>query len=220
VTAIETLIRIFELIGRLPEGGEAIAAAIAIAPSLRRIAKAAAAGVRWRKHLAPYRGIFHPAAWTAPINQLRGPIARGAEWPLARFGRGYRDAGRALASLLSVPLPRPPADRLVLVEALIRGQALSTELVAEARFLADVLGESWHGKRTDFAQVYSVARTIEELRAAEPEISFERVILLARVGGADAVAEELAVELNGLLAALSDAIHALDLDVALVFKTN
>ncbi|SFK17267.1 DUF4011 domain-containing protein [Methylocapsa palsarum] len=220
VAALETLIRIFELIGRLPQGGETIAAAIATAPSLRRIAKAAAAGVRWRKHKAPYHRIFHPAAWTTPVEHLRGPIARGAEWPLTRLGRGYREAARTLASLLAVPLPRSPAARMVLVEALIKGQALSTELVAEARLLADVLGDAWRGKRTDFVLIHAVARTIEALRATEPKVSFERITLLARIGGAETVAEDLASELSGLLDALNDAIHALDLDVGLVFHTN
>jgi hypothetical protein len=62
----------------------------------------------------------------------------------------YREAGRSLASLLSVPLPKRPAGRLALVDALLASQALRAKLAAETGFMASLLGDAWQGKKTVF----------------------------------------------------------------------
>jgi hypothetical protein len=68
---VKSLAAIFKAVSRLPRGSENIAAAIAQSPSPRRIAEAAALGVKWQAQQAPYLHIFHPAAWTAPAARLR-----------------------------------------------------------------------------------------------------------------------------------------------------
>jgi len=220
LAGIKALIAIFRLIANLPRGGETIATALACAPSLRRVAEAAALGSKWRDQTAPYLSIFHPAAWKAPAAPLRAPLAKGAAfWP-ARFGKDYREAGRALASLLSGPLPRRPAERLALLDALLAGQSHRVKFAAEANFLAGLLGDAWRGEKTDFALVQSVARTIEELAAFDVHLNLPRVINMARDGVAAAFADELEKDLGATLSALADARTRLDLDVAAIFRVN
>ncbi len=216
----KALITIFRLIGGLPRGSDAIAAALARAPSLRRVAEAAALGSQWLEQQAPYRHIFHPAAWKAPAAGLRSPLARGAAfWP-ARLGQSYREAARALASLLSGSLPKSPAERLAILDALLAGQTLRSKFAAEANFLAHVLGDAWRGEKTDFVLVRSIAQTTEKLAAYDVHLNLARIIDMARDGVAATHADELERNLEATLKALGGAIERLDLDVAAIFRIN
>jgi hypothetical protein len=151
LAGVKNLIAVFRTVSRLPFGSENIAARIATSPSPRRIAKAAARGAKWREQQAPYLHSFHPPAWTTPVTRLRCPIAKGATfWP-TRFGRAYRDAGRSLASLLSIPLPKSPADRVALIDALLEIQALHRNFVAEAGFWQFSWAASCRERKRHFA---------------------------------------------------------------------
>jgi hypothetical protein len=116
---VKSLIAIFRTVLQMPPGAEGLAVAVAASPSPLGIAEAAALGASWREQQERYLRTFHPAAWSAAAASLRPPLARGAAFWLVRAGKAYREAGRSLASLLSVPLPKHPADRLALTDALI-----------------------------------------------------------------------------------------------------
>jgi hypothetical protein len=220
LAGIKALITIFRLIAGLPRGSDAIAAALARAPSLHRVAEAAALGSKWLDQQAPYRHIFHPAAWKAPAAGLRSPLAKGAAfWP-ARFGKSYREAGRALASLLSETLPKGPTERLALLDALLAGQSLRSKFAAEANFLANILGDAWRGERTDFALVQSIAQTTEKLAAYDVHLNLARIIDMGRDGVAATHADSLEKNLGATLETLGDAMERLDLDVAAIFRVN
>ena len=53
LAGVKTFIAIFKTVTNLPRGSENIAAAIAMSPSPRRIAEAAALGAKWQQHKAP-----------------------------------------------------------------------------------------------------------------------------------------------------------------------
>jgi len=128
LAGVKTLIAIFRAIANLPRGAENIAAKIATSPSPRRFADATALGAKWLDQQAPYLHTFHPAAWAGLVAELRTPLAQGAPFWLARAGKAYRKAAGSLASLLSVPLPKRPADRLALLDAILTSQALRRNL--------------------------------------------------------------------------------------------
>ncbi|WP_051335499.1 DUF4011 domain-containing protein [Methylocapsa acidiphila] len=220
LAGIKALINVFRLIAGLPRGSDAIAAAIAAAPSLRRVAELAALGAKWRDQRAPYRHAFHPAAWKAPAAALRAPLAKRATSLSARFGRAYREAAHALESLACGPLPKRPADRLALLDALLAGQDLRAKFAAEANFLADALGDAWRGEDTDFALVQSIAQTTEKLAAYDPHLNLARIIDMGRNGVALAHAESLEKGLGATLAAFSRVMERLDLDVGSAFRVN
>ncbi|HUI20183.1 MAG TPA: DUF3320 domain-containing protein [Methylocella sp.] len=217
---IKTLVTIFRTVSHLPRGSENIACAIAQSPSPARIAKAAALGTQWQQQQAPYLHTFHPAAWTASVGKLRAPLARGTHFWFARLSKSYREAGRSLASLLSVPLPKRPADRLALIDALLESQALRAKLAAEASFLASLLGDAWQGKRTVFHLIHEVARTVEELTASDPHLNTERVLGIVRDGTAAAHGDHLEGSLDEVINLLDNAINFLDLDITAIFQTN
>ncbi|WP_051952481.1 DUF4011 domain-containing protein [Methylocapsa aurea] len=219
-TAIRGLIEIFRLASRLPSGSEALATALAASPSLQRFADAAALGVRWREQQALHRHTFQPAAWRAPVARIRPPLVKGAAfWP-SRFSKGYRDAGRLMASLLSAPLPSRPSERLALLDALLASQSLSGKLAAEAAFMAHFLGDAWRGAKTDFRLIHSIAKIVEQLAALGIRSNLDRVLDLARDGAAASYANDFEFHHDALIVAFDDVVQALDLDVAAIFGTN
>jgi hypothetical protein len=220
LAGVKTLIVIFLAISHLPRGAENIAATIAISPSPRRIADAAALGAKWLEQQAPYLHTVHPAAWTGLVAELRAPLAQGAAFWLTRAGKAYREAARSLASLLSVPLPKRPADRLALLDAVLASQALRGKFAAEAGILATLLGDVWQEKRTVFRLIHEVARTVGELAAFDPHLNAERVIGIARDVTAEAHGDYLETGLYELVNAFADRIKFLDLDLAAIFQTE
>ncbi|MGH6820198.1 MAG: AAA domain-containing protein, partial [Methylocella sp.] len=159
LAGVKTLIAIFRALSNLPRGAENIAAEIATSPSPRRLGDAAALGAKWLERQAPYLYNFHPAARAGLIAELRVPLAQGAPFWLARAGKAYRNAADSLARLLSAPLPKRPADRLALLDAVLASQASRRKFAAEAGVLASLLGDVWQEERTVFRLIHELART-------------------------------------------------------------
>ena len=220
LAGVNTLIAIFRAISNLPLGAENIAARIATSPSPRRTADPAALGAQWLEQQAPYLHTFHPAAWAGLVAELRAPLAQGAAFWLARAGKAYRKAARSLASLLSVPLPKRPADRLALLDAVLASQASRRKFAAEAGVLASFLSDVWQEKRTVVRLIHEVARTVGELAAFDPHLDAERVIGMARDVTAEAHFDYLETGLNEAVNVFADTIKFFDLDLAAIFQTN
>ena len=220
LAGVKTLIVIFRAISHLPRGAENIAATIAISPSPRHTADAAALGAKWLEQQAPYLHTVHPAAWTGLVAELRAPLAQGAKFWLTRAGKAYREAAGSLASLLSVPLPKRPADRLALLDAVLTSQALRGKYAAEAGILASLLADVWQEKRTVFHLIHEVARTVGELAAFDPHLNAERVIGIARDVTAEAHGDYLETGLYEVVNAFADRIKFLDIDIAAIFQTE
>jgi very-short-patch-repair endonuclease len=220
LSVVKGLIGIFQAVLQLPPGSESLASAIAACSSPDRIAEAAALGARWREQQAPYAQTFHPAAWTAPVAKLRAPLARGATFWLARAGKDYREAGRSLASLLSVPLPKLPAERLALADALLESQALRRKFAAEAGLLSSIMGDVLQGRKSTFRLIHRVARIVARLIAFDPRLNAERVIAIAHDGAARAHYENLEASLREVAVLLRDAVQSLGLDIAALFQTS
>ncbi|PNE12949.1 MAG: hypothetical protein CR217_00225 [Beijerinckiaceae bacterium] len=220
LAGVKTLISIFRAISNLPPGAENIAAKIATSPSPCRIGAAAAPGAQWLEQQAPYLHTFHPAAWNGFVAELRAPLTRGAAFWLARAGKANRKAAGSLASLLAVPLPKQPAERFALLDAVLASQALARKFAAEADVLASLLGDVWQEKRTVIRLIHEVARMAGELAAFDPRLNAERVIGMARDVTAEAHRDYLETSLNEVVNAFADTIKFLDLDLALIFQTD
>ncbi|MGH6847043.1 MAG: DUF4011 domain-containing protein [Methylocella sp.] len=220
LAGVKTLIAIFRAISHLPPGAENIAAKIATSPSPRSVGAAAVPGAKWLEQQAPYLRTFQPVAWDGLVAELRAPLAQGAAFWLARAGKAYRKAAGSLASLLVAPLPKRPADRLALLDAVLASQALRRKFGAEAGVLASLLSDVWQEKRTVLRLLHEVARTSGELAAFDPHLNAERVIGLVRDVTAEAHGDYLETGLNEVINAFADTIKFLDLDLAAIFQTD
>ncbi len=197
-----------------------MAAAIAAAPSPQKIIEAAEQGLEWRRRRTFYSTSFHDKVWRTPLARLRPALAKGAAfWP-ARFGAHYHEADRVLRAVATEPLPKRPADRVVLLDNLLTSQALSSSVETQSHLLEAILGDVWRGPETDFALVLKTARTIERLAEFEADLDFDRVIDLARKGVATAFADDFESGLKALAQSLSATIQALDLNIAAIFRAK
>jgi Protein of unknown function (DUF4011) len=220
LAGVKTLIAIFRAISYLPPGAADIAAKIAICPSACRIADAHAPGTKWLEQQAPYLQSIHPTAWAGLATDLRASLAQGAACWLARAGKACRKAADSLASLLSVPLPKRPADRLALLDAVLASQALRRKFAAEAEVLASLLSDVWQEKRTVYRLIHELTRTAGELAAFDSHLNAERVIGIARDVTAEAHCDYLETGLDEVINAFADTIKFFDLDLAAIFQTD
>ncbi|MGH6936138.1 MAG: hypothetical protein ACRED2_08145, partial [Methylocella sp.] len=220
LAGVKTLIAIFRAISYLPPGVENIAAKIATSPSPRRIADSPAPSMQWLEQQAPYLHSIQPAAWAGLVAELRTPLAQGAPFWLARAGKAYRKAVGSLASLLSTPLPKGPADRLALLTAVVASQASRRKFAAETGVLATLLGDVWQEKRTVFRLIHELTRTAGELAAFDSHLNAERVIGIARDLTAEAHCDYLETGLDEVINAFADTIKFFDLDLAAIFQTD
>lgn len=220
LAGVKTLIAIFRAISNLPPGAENIAAKIAASHSPRRIGAAAAPGAKWLEQQAPYLHTFHPSAWNGLVAELRAPLAQGAAFWLARAGKANRKAAGSLASLLAMPLPKRPADRLALLDAVLASQASRRKFAVESDVLASLLGDVWQEKRTVVRLIREVTRTAGELAAFDPRLNAESVVGMARDVTAEAHWDHLETGLNEVVNAFANTIKFLDLDLDAIFQTD
>lgn len=217
---LRTAIGILRAMSKLPRESESIATSIATAGCIRRIADAAALGAKWQAHRSSHSRIFEPAAWSAKAMPLRAPLAKASTSRIACLGKAYREASRALAKLLAVPLPPSAHERLQLVDMLLADEALRVGFAGEAAFLAEILGDDWHGARTDFAAVEFVARVLQSLMDFDPSLRLGRIVELLREGTLAPQREHLETRLFEVVVAIGNAVHALDLDVHAAFHVD
>ncbi|HTV34158.1 MAG TPA: DUF4011 domain-containing protein [Methylocella sp.] len=217
---VKSLAAIFKTAARLPRGTENLAAAIAQSAAPHRIIELAALGVEWQSQQAPYLHIFQPAAWTTSVRRLHAPLAKGAAFWLYRASKAYREASDSLAGLLRVPLPRQPAERLALVDALLASQALHARLMAETGSMANVLEDVWRNKKAAFHLILETAEIVETLTSFDPHLNLQRIFGFAHDGSAAARAERLEASLDEVIGGFTEAVRFLDLDLPGIFETH
>jgi hypothetical protein len=143
-----------------------------------RLAEALAAGADWSEaHSAAGRTFTETAFEKAP-DALRARLLPGVGSFWARIFGSYRGASRELATLLSGPLPAAPADRLQLIEQLIKVRRRRATLSEEEGFLKELIGAHWRGERTPFAALRAQAAWISRVTALTPvpdTASLERI---------------------------------------------
>ncbi|MCC5975672.1 MAG: DUF4011 domain-containing protein, partial [Rubellimicrobium sp.] len=100
-----------------------------------RLLEGLSIGAAWAKAHAAAQDRFAAPAWTADVTGLRPALVRGQASILSRIFGGYRRASMELASLLAVPLPATPAERLQALDELSRVQALRRQLADEEGWL-------------------------------------------------------------------------------------
>ncbi len=220
LAGVERLAGVLRLLALLPAGSDAMAIACATASSPRRATDAAIRAARWQAHRAPFARCFRAAAWAAPVERLREPLAKGATSWVTRCCKPYQDACRSLAEVLAIPLPSRHGDRLALLDALIDSRRRLAALGPDAAYLARFLGPDWHGTETDFARLFLVAHLVETIEAAAPRLDIVRAVASLRQGAAAAAATRLESALGEVSFELGKVIHALDLDIAAVFQVD
>lgn len=178
---------LLERIAGLPAGPATTAITLLSAPDLPRLKKAIEAGFSWRSSHDAAEEIFVEAAFATPTAALRGPLVSGTRSFLARLGGAYRAASRELASFLRGALPKAADKRVELVDRLNGVGSLKARWEDDKDYCLRALGDAWHGERTDFGALLSIATWCERVCGAS--LNCPHVALLALAQQPDLLAK-------------------------------
>jgi hypothetical protein len=167
LTEIATLGAGLEALAAAPAGAVSSIAALFPNVDQARQHEALQAGVNWARVHAAAAPKFAAAAWGAGLGSMRQAIARGQTSFFARLFGPYRRASGELASLLSGPLPKAPAERLALVDELAEVQNRRKNLADEESWLQATLGAEWRGERTPFATLLEISDWLADIKRSE-----------------------------------------------------
>ena len=143
--SLQAILRTIETI----QPSEADLAGAVATQHLQRILEASKAGIAWMNLKSTNAEVYLDAAWSTPASPMRAALSTG----LSFFGRlkgSYRQASKILATLIKVPLPRSPQQRIALVDTLIAVEMAYARLKAEDVELVSMLPSHWQGPNTNF----------------------------------------------------------------------
>ena len=129
-----------------------------------RLEEGLQAGAEWQAARGAADSLFAAPAWDHPLAEMRAGVLGGQTSFFARLFGAYRRASAGLATLLTGPLPKAPAERLALIDRLATVQALRKRLADDEAWLAQALGEEWRGERTPFAALESLRQWLAAVR--------------------------------------------------------
>lgn len=198
-----------------PEDAEGLIAVLFDRADDPRLAEGLGAGQTWAEAFARAEPRFAAPAWNADVTALRPALVRGQASFLSRLFGGYRRASADLVGLLAGPLPKPPAERLALLDELVRVQSLRKRLAEDEPWLKAALGPEWRGERTPFARLRDAALWLAGLRRSRAFATAEQVTAaLAAVPQPGKVAVALAAQGAACRAAVQAVADRLALDLA------
>jgi hypothetical protein len=184
--------------GRPADARDATAALLARADD-PRLQESLEAGQAWAEARASASSQFTDAAFDVPADGLRTRIVPGVGSFWSRLFGTYRSASSELATVLTVPLPRTPSERLALVDTLVGVQHRRRTLADEEEWLKTVLGPAWRGERTPFAAIVSQAEWLNHIANIERIADADSIERLCIATEREAELSEAIDNVNGIL---------------------
>ena len=176
VGAVAEVVRLLEMVAHPPAVAPDMLHSVAAVDDLKRLSRVAANGKKFIETWNSLGGAFARDAWKFDFASVRRGIETGIDSRIARLRRPYRHASRALASVVSTPLPKRTTDRLSLIDRFLQVRQLRIKIEGESAFCEAALGEAWRGLRTDFAALDQGAEWIGKLSASPIRPSLLRCI--------------------------------------------
>lgn len=161
---VERLCGVMDWLGIAPARTAELTLLLFEAAGKGRLTDALMSGRTWADAQAAARKRFLDVAWNADAIAIRTEIAKGQGSFLARLFGGYGRASSELATLLTGPLPKAPADRLELATELAQVVTARARLAEDERWLQDTLQGEWRGERTPFSELLEVASWMADSR--------------------------------------------------------
>ena len=110
-----------------------------------------------------------PLAWQTDLEAARRALAaHGSSW-FRWLHRDYRAAMATIRGIMKGELPKAPAERLRIVDAVIETQAAARSLDDDpdvGQLGGDAFGTDWKGTRSDWAKLAEIVKWDEECQAA------------------------------------------------------
>jgi hypothetical protein len=160
----ERLARTVRAVGNAPTDARTHLPIVFAQASTPRLADALGRGNAWQTARQEAEGSFASSAWGASTAQMRMGLMRGQTSFFGRLFGPYRRCSQDLAGLLKVGLPKPPAERLALIDQLEDVQGKRRKLAEDEHWLQANLGEAWRGESTDFSALSRVCDWLNEVQ--------------------------------------------------------
>jgi very-short-patch-repair endonuclease len=119
---------------------------------------------------------FIEAAWDFNVSQVQIAVSAGEKSFWTRLGSKYRSASKDLSSLISIPLPKSPTDRLRLINKLIGVQKLARDLHDDEAYLVKIFGVEWRGEKTPFESLLKSAEWVNKVSSITSDFDAEQVL--------------------------------------------
>jgi hypothetical protein len=129
-----------------------------------RVAESLTIGASWAQAYAASEKTFKPAAWSSSVLNIREALVKGQSSVLSRLFGKYRSVSKELGSLLAIPLPRMPTERLEILDLLIDVQIRRKRLADEEGILQSALGREWRGEQTPFAELKAICDWLKDVK--------------------------------------------------------
>ena len=118
--------------------------------------------------LLQLEGTLQEAAWQADLAKIRQSLSTHGQSIFRWFRRDYRDAITALRGLLKSELPRRLADRLKIVDEVIKVRDVARTFDHDPTVIQlgrAAFGDAWKGSKSDWNSLTLVVRWDSECRA-------------------------------------------------------
>lgn len=168
-------------------------------------------------------GVVTDAAWDTDVVGIRRDLGDwGRSW-IRLLSRRYRTASAAFAQLLTGAPPRAVAERIQLLDELIRGQKARRELQQREDIGRDAFGTLWRGEDSDWAALQAIAKWERDSAAVEqrqqgPRSNFRKMaVSISDTNALTAAVSEVAQHVKPMLQALERAVAPLQFDVQQAF---
>jgi very-short-patch-repair endonuclease len=170
------IIELLQVLEKRPSISVNLLKCLAIAPDLHRLTRTTTLGKTFKQLNRELTGVFSSAAWSTSFDDIRDAFLNGVDTWLKRLLRPYRRAVKKLATMLDVPMPKKPVDRLKLVETLMRAQELRQNIESDDLFCRACLGVSWRGLDTDFAALERGLVWIDSLKGLSIDLTLDKCV--------------------------------------------
>ena len=209
---VSSLIRVATLIQMAPDLQGVQVASPAWLASAGAICDSLDAGERLSGIHSRHDSVVIPEAWKQDVLGIRKAyVAYGTKW-WKFMSREFRGAKNDLAGLCQKELPKKVDDQLELVEAILEGQRLSTQLEQHENTLSKLFGPKWLRQESDWDHLRTIAgwlnsifRDVEDGKVPAESIDYvasgiDNVLLGGMVMEVQEDFEEHAKRLQGLFA--------------------
>lgn len=209
----------FQMVSQAPEHAPDLVSLFQDESTVSKLRTALDIGHKWQDVRKDGASQYVEAAWTSPVDHLRGPIASAVGSFFSKFGGAYRSASRELATLLQLTIPKSAEERLVLVDQLLAAHTKRKHFEECESFLMHALGNNWHGESTPFEKILAVGNWYQEVHQKQPDVPVQTVAGLA--GKSDPtkkLAHFLKTNAESIFTAATDIFVKLDLNLKQAFS--
>ena len=122
---------------------------------------------------------FMESAWNFDVTEVRLELMEGMKSRFIRLRQKYRQATKALQSILKIKVPTCPAERVFVADQLLNYQHEAKAFFEEDDYLRQQLGVYWCGRDTKYSEIEDLVGWCKRVASIAPSINVATAIALS-----------------------------------------